>query len=123
MSAQRRATSGSARSIHRLSPAKVQKSKPGMHADGGGRYLRVTIGPDRSIRRSWVFRYATNARERAQRHGRERQMGLGPLHTVSLAEARKRAEAARLLRLDGARPDRSESGFPRGSQKFGKMPA
>jgi integrase len=93
-----------ARSIHRLSPAKIQKSKPGMHADGGGLYLQATVGPDGGIRRSWIFRYATNARERAQGHGRERQMGLGPLHTVSLAEARKRAEAARLLRLDGLDP-------------------
>ncbi len=31
-------------------------------------------------------------------------MGLGPLHTIGLGEARERARAARLLLLDGTDP-------------------
>jgi hypothetical protein len=38
------------------------------------------------------------------RHGRARQMGLGPLHTLSLAEARERARTARQILLDGDDP-------------------
>jgi hypothetical protein len=37
-------------------------------------------------------------------NGRAREMGLGPLHTIGLGEARKRAAAARRLRLDGIDP-------------------
>jgi hypothetical protein len=46
--------------------------------------------------RSWVYRFMLN--------GKAREMGLGPVHTVPLAEARKRARAARLSRLDGIDP-------------------
>jgi len=63
-----------------------------MHADGGGLYLQVT----RAGVPSWVFRY--------MRDGRERYMGLGPLHTISLAEARDKALECRKKRLDGADP-------------------
>ena len=45
---------------------------------------------------SWVLRY--------QRAGRERMVGLGPLHTVGLAEARSRARDARLALLDNIDP-------------------
>jgi hypothetical protein len=50
--------------------------KPGLHADGGGLYLYVS----KSGARSWIFRW--------KRDGRPRDMGLGALNTVSLAEAR-----------------------------------
>src|SRR5262249_47913305 len=46
--------------------------------------------------RSWLLRY--------ERSGRERWMGLGPVHTVDLYEARERARKARLLLLDGIDP-------------------
>ena len=46
--------------------------------------------------KSWLLRY--------ERNGRERWMGLGPLHTVSLSEARDRARRARLQLLDGIDP-------------------
>ena len=36
--------------------------------------------------------------------GTAREMGLGPVHTISLAEARQRAQAARVLCLDGIDP-------------------
>jgi hypothetical protein len=84
---------GGARRIHRLSALAVKKaSSPGMYADGGSLYLLVGSGGSRS----WIFRY---------RQGRRlRDMGLGPLHTVSLAEARDKALACRKLRLDGRDP-------------------
>jgi integrase len=67
-----------------------------MYGDGGGLYLQVTEGADGTPRKSWLFRYAAA--------GRERQMGLGPLIDVSLAEARVRASAARELRRAGKDP-------------------
>ena len=63
-----------------------------MYGDGGGLYLRVT--PDGA--KNWIFRFMLN--------GRARWMGMGPLHTVSLAEARKRAAEHRLRRHDGIDP-------------------
>jgi integrase len=82
-----------ARTLNRLSAAGVAKTKAkGLHADGGGLYLRVADGGTKS----WVFRY---------RSGKSlHDMGLGPLHTVSLAEARQKAAEARKLRLEGADP-------------------
>lgn len=67
-----------------------------MHSDGGGLYLQVTEGSDGAPRKSWLFRYAVA--------GRERQMGLGPLSDVPLAQARNRATAARELRREGKDP-------------------
>jgi integrase len=86
-----------ARTINRLSYRKVETLKqPGMYGDGGGLYLQVTEGADGTPRKSWLFRYAAT--------GRERQMGLGPLRDVPLAEARDRALAARELRRAGKDP-------------------
>jgi hypothetical protein len=64
----------------------------GRYPDGGGLYLQITP----SGARSWIFRYRVA--------GRERQMGLGPLEFVSLAQAREKARAARLQRHDGEDP-------------------
>lgn len=86
--------------LHKLSATKVNKIvKPGRYGDGGGLWLQVTEtqrkdGP--AIAKSWLFRYMLN--------GKARQMGLGAVHTVSLAEARERARAARALLLDGIDP-------------------
>src|SRR5215813_670329 len=78
------------RPIGRLTALKVNKKKqPGMYADGGGLYLRVTC----SGTKNWVFRFMLN--------GRPRWMGVGPLHTIGLAEARNRAAGFRLQRHDG----------------------
>jgi integrase len=85
-----------ARTIHRLSSLKVKNAKIGMHCDGGGLYLQCTSGAGGSIRRSWLFRYAIK--------GRERQMGLGAVDEVSLAEARDRAAECRKLRENGIDP-------------------
>ena len=82
-----------ARAIGRLTALKVDKAKrAGMYPDGGGLYLRVT----HSGTKNWVFRFMLN--------GRPRWMGVGPLHTIGLAEARNRAAAFRLQRHDGIDP-------------------
>ncbi len=79
--------------VGKLSPAKVQKlSVPGMYGDGGGLWLNV--GP--SGGKSWVYRFMLD--------GRAREMGLGALHTIGLADARERAMACRRQCLDGIDP-------------------
>jgi integrase len=82
-----------ARTLHRLTALKVQRAKaPGMYSDGGSLYLRIAPGGSKQ----WVFRYAL--------HGRLRDMGLGPTHTLDLAEAREKARDARKLLLEGIDP-------------------
>ena len=85
-----------AREINLLSALKIAKLKePGMHHDGGGLYLQIRKTMD-GVTRSWIYRYRT---------GRKlRDMGLGPAHTVSLADARRAAEKARGLRQEGTDP-------------------
>jgi integrase len=86
-----------ARQTERLSSAKVKHAKQGMHADGGGLYLQVTAGKEENqLNRSWLFRFTLA--------GRERQMGLGSLNTVGLAEAREEAELCRKLLREGKDP-------------------
>jgi integrase len=81
------------RALHRLSNLKIAKTKaPGLYADGGGLYLRVAEGGSRQ----WIYRYTTN--------GHNRDLGLGPVRLLTLAEARERARAAGKLRLDGIDP-------------------
>ncbi|WP_436434734.1 Arm DNA-binding domain-containing protein, partial [Enterococcus faecium] len=67
-----------------LTPLFVKNARAGFHCDGGGLYLSVRPLKDESgVSRSWIFRY--------RRLGRLRDLGLGPLTTVSLAAARERA--------------------------------
>jgi integrase len=81
------------RTVAKLSPAKVRHaSKPGLYGDGAGLWLLV--GPAGA--KSWIYRFMIN--------GRARAMGLGPVHTIGLAQARERAAAARRLCLDGIDP-------------------
>jgi integrase len=84
------------RTLHRLSVSKVRNAALGMHADGGNLYLQCTAGGDGTVRKSWLFRFTVN--------GRERQAGLGALDTTSLAEAREKALACRKLRAEGIDP-------------------
>lgn len=63
-----------------------------MYADGGGLYLQIS----RAGTKSWIFRFAMQ--------GREREMGLGPLHTIGLSDARLLAAEARKLKLRGEDP-------------------
>ncbi len=82
-----------AREVDKLSPAKVNKTtKPGLYGDGGGLYLH--IGPTGG--KSWIFRYMLD--------GKAREMGLGPLKTAGLAEARGLARKHRLECRDGIDP-------------------
>lgn len=84
-----------------LSPRQVATVKPGMYADGGGLYLQVTVAKDgTSLNCSWVFRYRTNGTAGS----RLRDMGLGPVSTLSLSEAREKARQLRQKRLDGIDP-------------------
>lgn len=64
----------------------------GRHFDEHGLYLQVLSRTNRS----WLLRF--------ERDGRERWMGLGPLHTINLKEARERARKARQLLLDDIDP-------------------
>jgi hypothetical protein len=64
----------------------------GTYGDGHGLYLQVAKGGSKG----WVLRF--------KRGGRTRTFGLGPLHTISLAQARERAANARRLLLDGQDP-------------------
>jgi hypothetical protein len=90
------------RTVGKLSPARVRtaKPKPGRKAlmlgDGGGLWLQCTLGDGGHVRRSWIFRY--------ERNGKTRDMGLGPLHTLGLAEARVRARLLRQQLLDDIDP-------------------
>jgi integrase len=82
-----------ARATARLTALKVEKAKkPGMYADGGGLYLRVT--PEGA--RNWVLRYMLDRKPH--------WMGLGPLALYGLADARARALDARKKRHDGIDP-------------------
>jgi integrase len=65
-------------------------------ADGGNLFLQLTRGDGDHIRRSWLLRYELN--------GRRREMGLGPLQTRGLKEAREEAKRLRLLLLDRIDP-------------------
>src|SRR5262245_34062080 len=68
--------------LHKLSAAKVtaliKDNTQGRHGDGGGLYLQISGGSA-----SWLYRYI--------RDGKERNVGLGPVRDVSLAQARERA--------------------------------
>jgi integrase len=76
------------RQLLRLSQKEVVNKKiPGYYPDGGGLYLQVI----ESGSKSWLFRFVLN--------GKERQMGLGPFHTISLSEARAAAVECRKLLL------------------------
>jgi integrase len=72
-------------------------TKSGLYADGGGLYLRI----GRSGAKSWCLRYMLG--------GKAREMGLGGLSKIGLADARKKAAAQRLLLVDRVDPlDRRE---------------
>lgn len=83
-----------ARKIERLTPLFVSKKKePGVYCDGGG--LNLQIGP--SGGKSWLFRYMLN--------GKAKVMGLGPIKTVSLPDARAKALECRRQLMEGKDPN------------------
>jgi integrase len=81
------------RLIGKLTSLSVRQARRrGLYGDGGGLFLQVS----ESGAKSWVFRF--------KEADRLRVMGLGPAHTITLAEARDRARECRKLRLDGIDP-------------------
>jgi len=101
-----------ARTINRLSARAVSTiRKPGLHADGAGLYLRVDEGGAK--RWTFIFRW----------HGKRKELGLGSVLTVSLADARERAKEARQSIVSGENPidkRRREEGA-RGLHTFGAV--
>jgi integrase len=82
-----------ARRIDKLSAILVKSlSSPGYYGDGYGLYLQISA----SGSKSWIFRFSNS--------GKRREMGLGPLHTISLGMARERALACRRLLAAGKDP-------------------
>lgn len=81
------------KNLHRLSAIKVNKLlAPKQYPDGGGLYFQIS----KSGSRSWIFKYSLNKRSR--------EMGLGALSVVSLAEARAEAGKCRALLKDKIDP-------------------
>lgn len=68
------------------------ETRPGRHSDGGNLYLNVTA----TGARSWVFMYRFA--------GKQREMGLGSLLDVKLAQARDLAARARQTLKQGSDP-------------------
>jgi integrase len=93
-----------ARTIDRLTDMKAKReTEPGLHPDGGGLYLQVKAGtPDPAgnptLVKSWLFRF------KSPTLGKVRDMGLGPYPLLSLQDARRKAEEAARLKLDGIDP-------------------
>jgi integrase len=84
---------------HRLTASTVRTSQPRpgisaptLIADGGGLYLQITPAGVKS----WIFRYS--------RLRKSHSMGLGPLRSVSLEDARKRSREMRVLLDRGIDP-------------------
>lgn len=81
------------RGLHKLSATQVSKVKePGYYGDGGGLWLQVTA----SGAKSWIFRFTRNKRAR--------EMGLGGLVALSLADAREEAAKCRRQLVAGVDP-------------------
>jgi Arm DNA-binding domain len=80
---------------NKLTAAIVARAKkPGYYGDGLCLWLQV----GRCGTKSWLLRYMIG--------GRVRSMGLGPLHSVTLAEAREKAREARSQIKQGQRSAR-----------------
>jgi integrase len=89
-----------ARTVGKLTALKVGRHlTPGMYADGAGLYLQVTGAGAKS----WIFRFSL--------HGKAREMGLGSLSAVSLADARIKAAECRRLRQEGVDPIEARKGL------------
>ena len=78
---------------NQLSARKVETAKEGVYADGGNLWLIV----DGKAKR-WSIRFTSPVT------GKRREMGLGPVRDMSLAEAREEATASRRLLRQGLDP-------------------
>jgi integrase len=78
---------------HRLTGVAVRKLGPGRHADGNGLYLEVDPS---GVGRRWFLRTVV--------YGDRKDIGLGPVTLVSLAEAREMARRLRRVARAGGDP-------------------
>jgi integrase len=81
------------RTLGKLKPLTISRTlEPGLYTDGGGLYLQVSG----KGAKSWIYRYMLA--------GRSREMGLGGLDAIPLADARLLAAEARHQRAKGIDP-------------------
>ena len=92
--------------IHRLTPRKAVTAPPGKYEDGGG--LRLVVS--KTGARKWVLRFTIA--------GKRREMGLGSLPDVGLAEARNKASEARKFAKDGLDPIEARQAEPSKTPTF-----
>jgi Arm DNA-binding domain len=91
-----------ARIVGKLNARQVASAKPNKGEvsiviyDGGNLYLQCTRGNKGYVRRRWLFRY--------EQDGKPYELILGPLHILTLAEAREKARTLRQQLLDGVDP-------------------
>ena len=84
---------GMPKTVEKLTALRIsRKLAAGMYADGSGLYLQVTG----TGAKSWIYRFSLR--------DKPREMGLGSLNSVSLADARGEAERCRGLRQRGLDP-------------------
>ena len=69
--------------------------RPGLYADGRGLYLRV----DNTGSKRWILRTMVQ--------GKRRDLGLGGVSTTSLAGARQKACACRIIAREGGDPSKA----------------
>lgn len=82
-----------ARATKKLSALSVKNEiRPGYHSDGDGLYLQVSANGAKS----WIFRF--------RYQGKGREMGIGGVSAVTLAEARDKAQHYRKLLSEGIDP-------------------
>jgi integrase len=111
------------REINLLSEFEVKNAKPDKGKfvkrllDGAGLYLQVTKSLSSGFNRNWIFRYELD--------GKRHDLGLGPAHTVSLGEARRKATELRLQIYDGIDPaqERADLKAERLGRKAAKLKA
>lgn len=86
------------RKIHTLSATGISKLREaGYYADGGGLYLQVAPGGAKT----WIFRFSWKDRDGEVKR---REMGLGGLIALTLAQAREKAATCRNQVLNGLDP-------------------
>jgi Arm DNA-binding domain len=91
-----------ARITGKLNARQVASAKPNkgemsiVIGDGGNLYLQCIRGNKGYIRRRWLFRY--------EQEGKSHELVLGPLHILTLAEAREKARTVRQQLLESVDP-------------------
>ena len=83
-------------------------SKSGRHADGGGLYLTIS-----GSAKSWVYLW--------MKDGKRREMGLGSLSSVGLADARRKAADCRRMVAEGVDPLEARGAVVRAVPTFGEV--